>query len=535
MPLLSVTNLTTAFATSRGEITAIEDVTFSLDEGEILGIVGESGSGKSVTALTIMGLLPQPPARVAAGEVRFAGQDLTSLSDTRMQRIRGPGIAMVFQEPMTSLNPVFTIGEQVMETIRAHERLSQRAIYARALEMLEKVGIPSAARRMGDYPHQLSGGQRQRVMLAIALACRPRLLIADEPTTALDVTIQAQILDLMLDLRDEFGMAIIIITHNMGVVAETADRVLVMYAGRIVEEAPVARLFDHPLHPYTRGLLECVPSLEQDHDAAGGDPRARCRTRRAAPPAAAFTPRCRYAVPGLRRRASRRSSRSTPATPPPASASAELALMAGSPLVEAAGLTKHFPVRVGGLLHRHSIPLRAVDDVALRIVPGETLGLVGESGCGKSTLGRLLIRLIPATAGNIIFDGADITRLDPAELREKRRAMQIIFQDPYGALNPRMSVEDIVMEPLLIHGARRNAETRAPGRRHAGAGRPAGARARPLPARVLRRPAPAHRHRPRAGAAAEVRGVRRTGLRAGCLGAGTDREPAAGPAGRTWA
>ena len=295
MTLLSVSNLTTAFATSRGEITAVEDVSFSLDEGEILGIVGESGSGKSVTALTIMGLLPQPPARVAAGEVRFAGEVLTKLSDSRMQRIRGPGIAMVFQEPMTSLNPVFTIGDQVMETIRAHERLSQRALYARALEMLEKVGIPSAARRMADYPHQLSGGQRQRVMLAIALACRPRLLIADEPTTALDVTIQAQILDLMMDLRDEFGMAIIIITHNMGVVAETADRVLVMYAGRIVEEAPVARLFDRPRHPYTRGLLSCVPSLDQDQERLAAirgtlpDPAHR-------PPGCRFSPRCQYAV-----------------------------------------------------------------------------------------------------------------------------------------------------------------------------------------------------------------------------------------------
>lgn len=295
MPLLSVSNLTTAFATARGEIRAIEDVSFSLDQGEILGIVGESGSGKSVTALTIMGLLPQPPARVAGGSVLFAGEDLTRFSDTRMQRIRGPGIAMVFQEPMTSLNPVFTIGEQVMETIRAHERLSQRALYARALEMLEKVGIPSATRRMGDYPHQLSGGQRQRVMLAIALACRPRLLIADEPTTALDVTIQAQILDLMMDLRDEFGMAIIIITHNMGVVAETADRVLVMYAGRIVEEAPVARLFDRPLHPYTRGLLDCVPSLEQEQArlvAIRGtlpDPAHR-------PPGCRFSQRCQHAV-----------------------------------------------------------------------------------------------------------------------------------------------------------------------------------------------------------------------------------------------
>jgi oligopeptide/dipeptide ABC transporter ATP-binding protein len=296
MSMLEVTNLTTAFQTSRGEITAVENISFSLEAGEILGIVGESGSGKSVTALTIMGLLPQPPARVATGEVRFDGQVLTRLSDTRMQRIRGPGIAMVFQEPMTSLNPVFTIGEQVMETLRAHERLSHQALYARSLEMLEKVGIPSAARRMGDYPHQLSGGQRQRVMLAIALACRPRLLIADEPTTALDVTIQAQILDLMMDLRDEFGMAIIVITHNMGVVAETADRVLVMYAGRIVEEAPVARLFDNPLHPYTRGLLACVPSLGQDHERLVAIPGTLPDPARR-PSGCRYAPRCGYAIP----------------------------------------------------------------------------------------------------------------------------------------------------------------------------------------------------------------------------------------------
>jgi peptide/nickel transport system ATP-binding protein/oligopeptide transport system ATP-binding protein len=299
MSLLEVRNLTTAFQTARGEITAVEDVTFTLDKGEILGIVGESGSGKSVTALTIMGLLPQPPARVAAGEVRFDGQVLTTLSDARMQRIRGPGIAMVFQEPMTSLNPVFTIGEQVMETIRAHERLPQRAIYARAVQMLEKVGIPSAARRMTDYPHQLSGGQRQRVMIAIALACNPKLLIADEPTTALDVTIQAQILDLLLDLRDEFGMAIMIITHNMGVIAETADRVLVMYAGRVVEEAPVARLFDQPLHPYTQGLLECVPSLTAETERLVAIPGTLPDPARR-PSGCRFAVRCRYALPACR-------------------------------------------------------------------------------------------------------------------------------------------------------------------------------------------------------------------------------------------
>ena len=296
MSLLEVRNLTTAFQTARGEITAMEDVTFDLNEGEILGIVGESGSGKSVTALTIMGLLPKPPARIVNGTVHFAGQALTNLSDNRMQRIRGPGIAMVFQEPMTSLNPVFTIGDQITETIRAHENLSNRALIARAIEMLEKVGIPSAATRMADYPHQLSGGQRQRVMLAIALVCRPKLLIADEPTTALDVTIQAQILDLMMDLRDEFGMAIMIITHNMGVIAETADRVMVMYAGRVVEEAPVARLFDHPMHPYTRGLLDCVPAIGQDKERLVAIPGTLPEPANR-PDGCRFAPRCRHAIP----------------------------------------------------------------------------------------------------------------------------------------------------------------------------------------------------------------------------------------------
>ena len=296
MTLLSVRNLTTAFATARGEITAIEDVSFDLGAGEVVGIVGESGSGKSVTALTIMGLLPSPPARIVGGTVLFDGTNLTRLSNSAMRRIRGAGISMVFQEPMTSLNPVFTVGEQIMETIRAHERLPARVLADRAVSLLDKVGIPSAARRMGDYPHQLSGGQRQRVMLAIALSCRPRLLIADEPTTALDVTIQAQILDLMLRLRDELGMGIIVITHNMGVIAETADRVLVMYAGRIVEQAPVENLFDRPLHPYTRGLLECVPSLDTDRERLIAIPGTLPDPGRR-PQGCRFSPRCRFAIP----------------------------------------------------------------------------------------------------------------------------------------------------------------------------------------------------------------------------------------------
>jgi peptide/nickel transport system ATP-binding protein/oligopeptide transport system ATP-binding protein len=290
-PLLEVRGLTTAFRTARGEINAIDDVSFSVDAGEVLGIVGESGSGKSVTALTIMGLLPQPPARIAAGSIHFAGQDITRLSETAMQKIRGPGIAMVFQEPMTSLNPVFTIGDQITETLRAHERIPPRAQRQRAIAMLDKVGIPSASRRLDDYPHQLSGGQRQRVMIAIALCCNPRLLIADEPTTALDVTIQAQILDLLLDLRDEFRMAVMVITHNMGVVAETADRVMVMYAGRVIEQAPVAGIFDAPLHPYTRGLLSCVPSLEQETERLTAIPGTLPEPARR-PPGCRFAPRC---------------------------------------------------------------------------------------------------------------------------------------------------------------------------------------------------------------------------------------------------
>ncbi len=296
MTLLDVQGLTTAFMTGRGEITAIEEVSFSLKEGEILGIVGESGSGKSVTALTIMGLLPTPPARIAVGKVLFQGQELTKLSSREMQRIRGPGIAMIFQEPMTSLNPVFSIGDQIMETIRAHENLPAAALRKRAIDMLDKVGIPSASRRLDDYPHQMSGGQRQRVMIAIALACNPKLLIADEPTTALDVTIQAQILDLLMDLRDEFRMAIMIITHNMGVIAETADRVLVMYAGRVIEEAPVARVFDHPIHPYTRGLLECVPSITEDRARLIAIPGTLPDPARR-PPGCRYSVRCRYAQP----------------------------------------------------------------------------------------------------------------------------------------------------------------------------------------------------------------------------------------------
>jgi oligopeptide/dipeptide ABC transporter ATP-binding protein len=294
--LLEIANLRTVFATERGEVAAVDDVSFTLEEGEVLGIVGESGSGKSVTALSIMGLLPRPPARIASGSIRFAGTDLLGLREAQMRRVRGPGIGMIFQEPMTSLNPVFTIGDQLMETIGAHERMAPKARRERAIAMLGKVGIAAASRRLEDYPHQLSGGMRQRVMIAMALACSPKLLIADEPTTALDVTIQAQILELLLSLRDELGMAIVIITHNMGVVAETADRVLVMYAGKIVEQAGVDALFETPAHPYTRGLLESIPSLDDErtrlHTIPGTLPNPAML-----PPGCRFAPRCAWRLP----------------------------------------------------------------------------------------------------------------------------------------------------------------------------------------------------------------------------------------------
>jgi oligopeptide/dipeptide ABC transporter ATP-binding protein len=260
-PLLSVRNLRTVFGTMQGEVTAVDDVSFDVVPGEVLGIVGESGSGKSVTALSIMGLLPQPPGRVAGGEILFEGRDLLKLSPGELRQMRGAAIGMIFQEPMTSLNPVFTIGDQISETVRVHERIGAQAARNRAIEMLAKVGIPSPERRVDDYPHQLSGGMRQRVMIAMALSCSPKLLLADEPTTALDVTIQAQILDLLRDLQQEFHMAIVIITHNMGVIAEFADRVAVMYAGRIAEQGPVEQIFDAPAHPYTIGLLSSTPDM----------------------------------------------------------------------------------------------------------------------------------------------------------------------------------------------------------------------------------------------------------------------------------
>jgi oligopeptide/dipeptide ABC transporter ATP-binding protein len=295
-PLLSVRNLRTVFDLGGGQVSkAVDDVSFDLNPGEILGIVGESGSGKSITALTIMGLLPKPPARVAGGQILFEGRDLLTCPPKELRRIRGGAISMIFQEPMTSLNPVFTIGDQLTETIRAHEKIGNEACRKRAIEMLDKVGIASAQKRLSDYPHQLSGGMRQRVMIAMAIACNPKLLIADEPTTALDVTIQSQILYLLMSLRRDLGMAVVMITHNMGVVAEFADRVMVMYAGRAVEQAPVEALFGSPRHPYTRGLLDSIPVIEDERERLATIPGSLPDPRNL-PPGCRFEPRCSFAA-----------------------------------------------------------------------------------------------------------------------------------------------------------------------------------------------------------------------------------------------
>ncbi len=457
MPLLDVRNLRTYFATRQGDVKAVDDVSFSLERGKTLGIVGESGCGKSVTALSIMGLLAKPPARIVGGSIAFDGVELTNLSNRELEDLRGVELAMVFQDPMTSLNPTLTIGTQITETLRRHLGVSRADARRRAVELLQEVQIPNAGARLDDYPHRYSGGMRQRVMIAIALSCNPKLLIADEPTTALDVTVQASILDLLEELREEHEMAMIVITHDMGVVAEAADEIVVMYAGQVVEQASTVELFDYPEHPYTEALLAALPKLD-DVGARGArltaipgrppdllEPTAACR----------FAPRCPYAgradscalvPPELREIRREHWVRSAH----PRSKRAEAAA-SSEPLLAVSGLEKHFPVKKGVLLERTVDRVRAVDGVDLELDEGKTLGLVGESGSGKSTAGYCVLQLLRPTAGSVRFDGKELTALRGEALRRMRREMQIVFQDPYSALNPRMTVGDIVGEPLQVH------------------------------------------------------------------------------------
>jgi peptide/nickel transport system ATP-binding protein len=409
-PILSVRNLNVDARTPDGRKPVLKDISFDLASGETLCLAGESGSGKSVTSLSIMGLLPKASLQVASGSIALGERDLLKLSDRAMRSVRGGDIAMVFQEPMTSLNPVMSIGAQLTEAVREHQG-SENA-EAIALQMLDAVQITDPAKRMKQYPHELSGGMRQRVMIAMALSCRPKVLIADEPTTALDVTVQAQILKLMRELKSEFGTSIILITHDMGVVAEMADRVIIMQNGGIVEEGPAVGIFRAPRQTYTQQLLSAVPRLGA---FAGTDAPPRITSRRV-----------------------------------------ETLHPDRTPVLNVRGLN----VTYGGaasFLFKGKAPAAAVSDVSFDILPGETLGLVGESGSGKSTTGKAVLGLIPFT-GDVIIDGRNIAGLSHREMQPIRRTAQMIFQDPYASLDPRMAVGSAIAEPLVIHGIANKAE-----------------------------------------------------------------------------
>ncbi|MEG1211506.1 MAG: glutathione ABC transporter ATP-binding protein GsiA [Leclercia sp.] len=420
--VLAVHNLNVAFPDERQPIPAVKHLSFSLKRGETLAIVGESGSGKSVTALSLMRLIAQAGGLVECDNLllrRRNGQvsDLTGLSQSQMQHVRGADIAMIFQEPMTSLNPVFPVGEQIAESIRLHQGLNSVDALAEAKRMLEQVRIPEAEAILSRYPHQLSGGMRQRVMIAMALSCRPAVLIADEPTTALDVTIQAQILQLIKVLQQEMAMGVIFITHDMGVVADIADRVLVMYQGEAVETGTVEQIFHAPVHPYTRALLAAVPRL----GAMNGSDLPR-----------------RFPLISL-------------TDPDHQEAETEQdTVMPGKPILQVRDLVTRFPLR-GGLLNRIKREVHAVENVSFDLWPGETLSLVGESGSGKSTTGRALLRLVDSQEGTITFNGERIDTLPMSKLQPLRRDIQFIFQDPYASLDPRQTVGYSIMEPLRVH------------------------------------------------------------------------------------
>lgn len=438
--LLDVKNLITEFQADGELIKAVNDVSFTLHKGETIGIVGESGSGKSVTSLSIMHLIPNPPGRISAGDIYYHTKNhgvvnLRNVGPKEMRNIRGNEIAMIFQEPMTSLNPVYTCGTQVMEAILLHQKVSKKEAKQKTLNLFEQVQLPDPERVFSSYPHQISGGQKQRVMIAMAMSCNPRVLIADEPTTALDVTVQKTILDLMLKLQREHDMGIMFITHDLGVIAELADTVMVMYKGKVVEQGPVLDIFTNPKHPYTKSLLACRPPLDKrlkrlpiSSDFMKIDSEGQIQEI----PTSVSEAINSVVITKDEREAS------------------HVELYNRSKILELQGIKTYFP-KNKSFFGRTKDWVKAVDDVTLDVYEGETLGLVGESGCGKTTLGRTILRLTEPTEGKIFFQRNDLMRLKTNDMRHLRKDMQIIFQDPYSSLNPRITIGEALLEPMQVH------------------------------------------------------------------------------------
>ena len=433
-PLLSIKNLSVSFRNDGDENIAVKNSSITINPGEIVAIVGESGSGKSVTALSLLKLLPD--STQIRGELVFTKKetsvDLLSLDDKAINKVRGKEIAMIFQEPMTSLNPVFTCGSQVMEAIQLHQRSSKKEAWEKTIALFEKVKLPNPAQMMKRYPHQISGGQKQRVMIAMAMSCNPALLIADEPTTALDVTVQKTILDLIKELQQQNQMSVLLITHDLGIVADVADKIVVMYQGEIVEQGSAKEILSAPKHNYTKALLACRPAahtkgerLPVVSDFLDNKEGGRRNDERSLKPE------------GLER----------------------IEQVEPTAVLQVEHLKVYFPVKKK-IFSRTTDFFKAVDDVSFNVLKGETLGLVGESGCGKTTLGRTILQLTQSTSGKIILDGRDITSFDSRSLRALRRDLQIVFQDPYGSLNPRLSIGNAILEPLKVHGVLENRNQR---------------------------------------------------------------------------
>lgn len=436
--LLEISNLETTFFGDSEAVVAVDGVSFVLNRGETLGIVGESGSGKSVTSLSVMRLVPDPPGKITKGSITYYNEKqeaikLLDLPEEEMRKYRGNRIAMIFQEPMTSLNPVYTCGNQVVEAIVLHQKVSNQKAKQLTLELFEKVKLPDTERIFKAYPHQLSGGQKQRVMIAMAMSCNPDVLIADEPTTALDVTVQKAILELMNDMKKESDASVIFITHDLGVINEIADRVLVMYKGKIVEQGTVEEIFQNPQHPYTKGLLACRPPLQD-------------RLRKL-PVIGDFMNEKGEA---LENSLDLKNAVSSLKISKEETAERLQLLQQKKPLLSVSNLQTWFPVK-RNFFGKPTEFIKAVDDVSFEVYPGETLGLVGESGCGKTTLGRSILRLNPVRGGKVIYDDKDILGLPEREMREMRKEMQIIFQDPYSSLNPRMAIGYAIKEPMEVH------------------------------------------------------------------------------------